>query len=542
MIKLGELLARLYQHITLDAALSHTDVSGITLDSREANNSVVFIAIKGQAVDGRDFIASCGASIIVAQADKESIDYRHDKVIISLVNLPQKVSLLAGRFYGEPSKKIAVTAFTGTNGKTTCAYLYSQLIANLAGTCGHIGTLGYGVFMGEKPGSTIDSTCTRGSAHTGFASPVLKSTGLTTPSPIECQKILNAFCGKTHYASIEASSHALEQHRVKNIYFSGAVFTNLSRDHLDYHKTMSAYFESKLMLFTKHSIDFAVVNLDDKYGVKTLTTLWEAACSTQSTPHKKVKKIGFSLTSKNAETSLIDEAIYVNNVDFSNNGMRVEIAGSYGVHRFFTPLIGTYNLANVLAVIACAVNNGFDIDAVCLAAADLNAVPGRLELVAHADDHASIFVDFAHTPDAVEKVISELRSICKGQLWIVLGCGGNRDKGKRPLMAQVALNADYSVFTSDNPRNESPDDILDDMLKDISVDGPVYRIALREQAIAFAVSHAKQNDIVLIAGKGHEQHQIIMGEHIPFSDVDVARKSVEKKRAAVKQSEAVYVK
>jgi len=551
MIKLGVLLKGFYQHITLDAALANTDVSGLTLDSRDANSHVVFIAVQGHVVDGRDFIETCDADIVIAQASTESIDNVKGKVVISLVDLPQKVSALAGKFYGDPSKKIAVTAFTGTNGKTTCAYLYSQLIARLSGACGHIGTLGYGVFANKKyeSGTTGTSNCLTSDCLTpdrlaldDAMSIPLKNTGLTTPSSVDCQKILNTFCGKTHYAAVEASSHALEQSRVKNIFFSGAVFTNLSRDHLDYHKTMLAYFESKLTLFTNHSIDFAVVNLNDEYGIKILNVLKKTVDNANTCLNKKVKTIGFSLTSTTTNNHIVDDVIYVQSAKFSSKGIDVNIAGSYGPQHFFTPLIGTYNLANVLAVIACAVNHGFHIEDVCAAVAHFKAVPGRLEPVKSSDNQPSVFVDFAHTPDAVKQVISETRAICQGALWVVLGCGGSRDKGKRPLMAQAALMADYSVFTSDNPRNESPDDILNDMLLNISTSQSVHRIVSREQAITFAIDNAKPNDIVLIAGKGHEQYQIIQDQYLPFSDMDVAYQALDKKCMADKLKGAAHVR
>jgi UDP-N-acetylmuramoyl-L-alanyl-D-glutamate--2,6-diaminopimelate ligase len=493
-----ELRVLLFDEVVPDG-MGQIEIYGIELDSRKIHAGDLFIAVPGvgrqEENDGRNFIeqaiAAGAAAVLCEQKVWQQEKFADSLVpILSIPNLKAKASALAGRFYGEPSQRVRVIGITGTNGKTTIAYLLAQLLNLLGSKTGLIGTLGYGL---PAVGSTA-----------AFA---LTPTGLTTPDPVECQRLLADLYGRgAKYVVMEVSSHGLDQHRVSGVAVRGAVFTNLSRDHLDYHGTMANYLATKRKLFTAPGLEFAVINVDDQAG----SELMEQLASTV---------VGYSY-------SVADVAsLRASSAHFSWLGLRADIDTPWGRAKLKSSLLGEFNLGNLLAVIGVACVNGFALADVVGAIEKLRPVPGRLEVINSAPGPL-VIVDYAHTPDALAKTLAVLRSLSNqtggGKLWCVFGCGGQRDRGKRPEMGAVAAKlADVTVVTSDNPRNEDPQNIIDDILAGAS---PPYKVIEdRAAAIKFAINSAKAEDIVLIAGKGHEQTQLILGKSEPFSDTEHAR-------------------
>ncbi len=480
-------LADLLPDSVADGGIGAIAICGLTLDSRAVQPGDLFCAVPGGRHDGRRFMAQAQAAGCAAIA-AEDLDY--DLVtgdqspavpVIRVRDLAASLSAIGHRFYGEPSAALAITGITGTNGKTTCSHLLARVFDATGHQAAVIGTLGYGL----------------------VASDSLEDTGMTTPDALATQRLLAELRerGAGHVA-MEVSSHSLDQQRVAAVHFDTAVFTNLSRDHLDYHGDERSYGAAKARLFDLPGLNTAVINSDDAFGRSLLAGL-----------PKRVTAISYGLDS-NADVT----AEYIR---FQQNGIRARVLTPWGEGDLETGLMGEYNLLNLLAVIAAACARGLALERVLAAMPTLRAVPGRLEVV-DARARPRVVVDYAHTPDALAKTLAALRRHCAGRLWCVFGCGGDRDPGKRPLMGAVAEDgADEVILTSDNPRSEDPEAILRAIAA--GMDNPGAVIADRRLAIRKAIAGAGPEDIVLIAGKGHEQYQLVGGDRLPFSDIAEAR-------------------
>jgi UDP-N-acetylmuramoyl-L-alanyl-D-glutamate--2,6-diaminopimelate ligase len=483
-------LQRLLPDVILPQELTELPVVGLSLDSRSVKSGEIFVALPGGVKDGRDYIEQAlasGAAAVLAEA--EGLDDLNPHVV-AISRLGQKLSGIAGRFYGDPSDQLSLTGITGTNGKTTCSQLLAQVFSLVGGPSGAIGTLGYGVV-------------TKGHSS-------MTETGMTTPDAITVQAILAEYVADgVDRVAMEVSSHSLDQSRVAGVSFDTAIFTNLSRDHLDYHGDLVSYAGAKMQLFAMPGLVNAVVNVDDPVGS-------EIALQLAST----VNVCGYSLLNPNA-------SIYAEDIVLSASGIRAQIRTPWGKGELNTSLLGKFNLQNILAVIGAACLQGVSFDEALKVVPRLQPVSGRMELIA-VDTGPQVVVDYAHTPDALEQVLATLREHCSGQLWCVFGCGGDRDRGKRPQMGSIASRfADHVVVTNDNPRSESAKsitaDIREGLVKGIPGGATAITCLDRAEAIRTAVDNAGDNDIVLIAGKGHEEYQLLGTERLPFSDQVQAR-------------------
>ena len=467
-------------------------VLGLCLDSRMVKPGYVFIAVPGLVQDGRDYIASAletGAVAVLAEAD--GLTEKVDERVVLIRGLNKQLSEIAGHFFAEPSDQLVLVGVTGTNGKTTCSQLLAQLFSLIDGPAGVMGTLGCGVVVGGKSS--------------------LQDTGMTTPDAITTQAVLADYVdSKVGRAVMEVSSHSLDQFRVQALAFHTAVFTNLSRDHLDYHGDLVKYAGAKMQLFTMPGLMNAVINIDDPVGAEIAMRL-----------PPSVNLCSYSLLNLNA-------CIYAEDVVLSASGLRAYIRTPWGSGVLKSHLLGRFNLQNLLAVVGAGCLQGLSLDAVLNVIPQLQAVPGRMELLSpdvssqSADLQCAgpqVVVDFAHTPAALESVLMTLREHCEGQLWCVFGCGGDRDRGKRSQMGSIASRlADRIVVTSDNPRSEDPGAIIADIRGGMEEAGETEVIVGRDEAIRFAIQAAADNDIVLVAGKGHESYQLIGAQKFPFSD------------------------
>lgn len=382
---------------------------------------------------------------------------------------------------------------TGTNGKTSCAWWLSRLLQSFGQKTGLVGTLGCGVLESHQ-------------------APTLKETGYTTPDAALLEKILKDFLqrGVSHVV-MEVSSHGLEQGRTRAVTFSTALFTNLSRDHLDYHGTMERYGAAKEKLFVQAGLRHAVINQDDAFGAGLAKRLRAHQASLQV--------ITYSLQDTSAD-------IHVQDLQRDEDGFKGLMKTPWGDMRFQLPVAGDFNLANLLGVTGVLCAEGFPFSTVIRELERVDAPPGRLEPVVLEGCDVRLFVDFAHTPDALEKVLSTLRKQTSRQLWCVFGCGGDRDQGKRPLMGEVASRlADQCVVTSDNPRSESPETIIQQIVAAMDSRSVVVELD-RQRAIEVAVKGAQSGDVILVAGKGHEKYQESKGIKHPFDDVVQARQAL----------------
>ncbi len=453
-------------------------------DSRNLRQGDIFVAIKGTRVDGHNFIgqaAVSGARYIVAQQPVQVASAE----VIQTDDTAKALGLLSQAYYNYPNSKLVNLAVTGTNGKTTTAYLVRSIITNAGKKCGLIGTV------------TIDL----GSGQDSFESL------MTTPDALELASLADKMANEgSQYMIMEASSHAIEQNRLAGIDFSAAAFTNFTGDHLDYHKTMEAYLAAKLRLFQGLESDAtAIINKDD--------SVWQ-----QVAEATKARKIFYSLeTEADLTAKIISMDINSTVFELLFKGEKIKVS---------SPLIGRHNISNHLAAAGLAIGAGFDLKTIAKGLSKLAAVPGRLHKVP-CSKAFTVLVDYAHTDDALKKVLETLKPLCRGRLIAVFGCGGDRDKTKRPRMAQVAQQfADRIFITSDNPRTEKPAAIIEDILAGFTKPQADSIVAQpdRKQAIDEAINAAKKDDIILIAGKGHENYQIIGTEKTHFSDIETAAK------------------
>lgn len=478
-LRLGELVPGCAAHADIA-------VSGVCADSRGVMPGDVFIALLGERYDGLSHIAqaaSRGAVAVLVEAGR-NLPSEAPLPVVSVEGLLANLGAIAARFYGQPSRNIDVIGVTGTNGKTTCTQLLAQALSVAKRSCGVIGTLGSG-FAGQ-----------------------LRDTTHTTPDAVTLQRLLAELrSGGAEAVAMEVSSHALAQGRVAAVQFATAVFTNLTHDHLDFHGSIEAYAAAKAELFRHPGLRNAVLNLDDPFGRHILASLPDA-----------VTRMGFTLGTAAADLRVLS-------ADYRADGIRARVATPQGDADLVLPLIGRFNLQNALAVLGVLLLHGVSLQSSLAALAAVSPVPGRMERV-DAAAGPLVIVDYAHTPDALEQALRALRQHCRGRLWCVFGCGGDRDRSKRPLMGRLAReHADEIVVTSDNPRSESPQSIISEICAGIPDPGVICE-ADRRTAIFRAVCAAGPLDCVLIAGKGHENYQETQAVRTPFSDVQTAREAL----------------
>ncbi|MBS3953451.1 MAG: UDP-N-acetylmuramoyl-L-alanyl-D-glutamate--2,6-diaminopimelate ligase [Methylomicrobium sp.] len=466
-------------------------ILGLTLNSREVSPGDAFIALSGVRQHGllfaEDAIKRGAVAIIYDPASCEDVKINQDQAdfFIAVDQLNARLGDIAGRYFDEPSAAMNLIGITGTNGKTSC----SQFLGQAMDDCGIIGTLGWGEWG------------------------LLKTTLNTTPDALAIQAMLAAFRqqGKKSVA-MEVSSHGLEQGRVNGITFKGAVYTNISRDHLDYHGSMENYVEAKLRLLAKPGIQFAVINFDDSYS----TTILQAV-------PPNVAVWGTSLQGKQLERG---ERVLAKEIEQGLDGMQFDLCWRNHCRRVSVELYGDFNVENLLQVCGVLLAMGFSFDETVRRISNIKPVAGRMTRYGF-ESTPWIFVDYAHTPDALDKVLNGLKKHCPNKLWVVMGCGGDRDAGKRPLMGQIAEKwADHIVLTDDNPRSENSLQIIDGIKQGCS-SNKIRVIQDREQAIKTVVREAEDQDCILIAGKGHEAHQEINGLKTPFSDAEVVIRALE---------------
>lgn len=453
------------------------EVSHITDDSREVRPGSLFVAVPGLAVDGRAFVADAersGAVAVLSEAPAPAAQVGIP--VVEIDGLTARRGEIAARFFGSPSKHMVVVAVTGTNGKTSCSHFIAQALSASGRKCGVLGTLGFGF-----PGS-------------------VEAPGLTTPGAIELQRRLAKIRDRgADSVALEASSHGLAQDRLNGTQIHVAVLTNITRDHLDYHETFAAYRAAKRRLFEWGDLDAAVINRDDPCFDE-----FVAATSARTV-------VSYSVNDQRAD-------VYCASLTFRPDGFDAEVVTLWGAGSVSSALLGDFNVSNLLSTIAVLGLMGGDIQDICRWAAGVEGAAGRMDLL-KADAGPSVVIDYAHTPDALEKALNALNRHKSSRLFCIVGCGGDRDKGKRPMMGALAADlADVAILTSDNPRGEDPQAIIDDMMASLPAAHRVHAIVDRAEAIAMALADAGEGDIVLIAGKGHEDYQDIGGRRIQYSD------------------------
>ncbi|MEH6824224.1 MAG: UDP-N-acetylmuramoyl-L-alanyl-D-glutamate--2,6-diaminopimelate ligase [Motiliproteus sp.] len=482
-------LQALLQGAAMAPETARLQVTGISNDSRRIQGGDLFLACRGEHHDGRGFISAAvaqGAVAVVCETDAAIADpgVSLGVPLIELENLAQRQAELAGRFYLQPSDSLQMIGITGTNGKTSCSHFVAQALSLLGQKTALIGTTGNG-FVGA-----------------------LESATHTTPDAVRLQQLLAQLRDQGAQAvAMEVSSHALDQQRIAQVTFDQAVFTNLSRDHLDYHGTMDAYADAKARLFLETGINKAVINTDDAFG----RSLW------QRLP-QGVDAIAIG------EQRLADaKQLRIVTSRLDPHGIRADIDSPWGPLVINSPLLGRFNLYNLLSALGVLLHSGVEPQRALAVLNQLQGVEGRMQTFT-AKAKPLVVVDYAHTPDALDKALASLREHCNGRLWCLFGCGGDRDRGKRPLMAKVAeQRADRLLISSDNPRSEDPEAIIDTVMSGLEQPGQALRQVDRRQAIEFIINQASPADVVLIAGKGHENYQEVQGVRYPFSDIEIVR-------------------
>lgn len=467
-------------------------VTRICTDSRDVRPGDLFCALSGMRTQGHDFIGqalAAGAAAVVwdkppgmtsLDAAKLAHGMQSSVPLIAVEDLRSHLGMIAARFYGHPSHALTVYGVTGTNGKTSCTqFIARALQAN--GPCGVIGTLGNGLAGALEP------------------------TRHTTPDAVTLQALLAQMLTRGATAvAMEVSSHGLDQRRVNGVLFKCAVFTNLSRDHLDYHSDMESYGQAKARLFSMPGLQHAVINADDAFG------RWLLAHMPAT-----VNAVSYGLA---GEAHAPRPGLYAERVELRPDGLRVRVNTLWGTEEISSRLLGRFNVSNLLAVLGALLITGMPFKQACARVQDLTTVPGRMERYGGMGQPL-VVVDYAHTPDALQHVLHALREHCRGKLRCVFGCGGDRDRGKRPIMGRIAeAGADEVVLTDDNPRSEDPETITRDILAGMQMPERVRIIHERASAIAEALHASTSEDVLLIAGKGHETVQIVGARQLAFND------------------------
>lgn len=465
------------------------EIEGIEFDSRNIKNNYVFVAMTGSLVDGHNYIDTAiekGAKMIIVE--KKDIKLEEDITYVYVENIRKNLGIIASNYYNWPQNKIKIIGVTGTNGKTTSTYILENILENTS----RIGTTGHRI---------LD---------------INKETTNTTPESIDLIKLLDESVKKgVEYFIMEVSSHALEIGRVEMLQFDSAIYTNLTQDHLDFHETMENYFQAKNKIFSKLRDDSssAIVNADDFYGIRIL----------QENKSRKNNFMSYSITDKASD-------IYGEVLEYNNFGMKIKIVYENKEYTFNSKLVGNYNLSNILSCVGVLVKLGIEMNDIIEKIQKIESVPGRFQLIEN-DKRIRVVVDFAHTEDGLINVLQTLKEMTKNKVITIFGAGGDRDKAKRKKMGIAATKySDYIIITSDNPRNENPIDIINEIesgLKEVNFPKEKYEtIVDREQAIARGIELSRENDSLLIAGKGHEKYQIIGNEKLHFDDCEIANKYI----------------
>lgn len=477
---------------------------GLTADSRAVKPGDLFVACRGASGRGHEFIAAAvgkGAVAVVYDSGAEStlgecrgLAARHGVPLVAVTAVNERLGEIAARFYHRPSEDLEVVAVTGTNGKTSCSQFLAQGLSAEGMPCGVIGTLGYGPYGRLAVGT------------------------LTTPDAVTVQAILAELrAAGARHAVLEASSHGLQQGRLNGVAVDVALFTNLTHDHLDYHGDMARYGEAKLRLFRDTRLSAAVLNGDDAFGGEILRHVPAG-----------VEVLAYCLVEHGERPAWTPPrqvtVIRGGHLRLDRAGLAMEIETPWGAGTLRAPLLGRFNASNLLGVLAVMLAMGMTPEEALRRMGALRTVPGRMERFGGAAGQPLVVVDYAHTPDALQQALTSLRGHVPGELWCVFGCGGERDRTKRPRMGAIAEHfADRVVVTDDNPRGEQGRAIVRDILGGMSRPGEALVIDDRAAAIAYAVGHAGEADAVLVAGKGHEEYQIIGTDKRPFSDRQVVR-------------------
>jgi UDP-N-acetylmuramoyl-L-alanyl-D-glutamate--2,6-diaminopimelate ligase len=494
-MKLRELLAHSQIQFANDHPKLDLEVTGLKTNSHACGAGDLFIGMPGTRVDGGEFwqgaLAAGALGAVISPAAATVHPPTANDCVVTAPDLVAACAALAGAFYNYPARTLKMVGVTGTNGKTTTTHIIEYLLGRADISTALLGTL-YTRWQGYQKTAT----------H-------------TTPFAVDLQQQLaQALSAGSTVALMEVSSHALDQGRVMGCPFEVGVFTNLTQDHLDYHQTMENYFQAKALLFSpEYLAGRAIVNLDDEYGKKLIAKL------------DRAKVWSYSTTNPSAD-------LWTSDLEYKQTGVTGKLHTPQGEIAFDSPLVGDYNLENLLAAVGTALHLGMSLEAIVAAVASFPGVPGRMERIqVSPQQDITAIVDYAHTPDSLESLLTAARPFITGRVICVFGCGGDRDRTKRPQMGKIAAElADLVVVTSDNPRTENPDSILTDVMEGITRTDGVAVIADRASAIAHAISIARTGDGVLIAGKGHEDYQILGTEKIHFDDREQARNALSQKQ------------
>ncbi|MGH8401016.1 MAG: UDP-N-acetylmuramoyl-L-alanyl-D-glutamate--2,6-diaminopimelate ligase [Gammaproteobacteria bacterium] len=485
----GVRLATVLQSDAQVLANEDSQLQGLAIDSREVRPGYLFLACRGTQHHGLEYLSEAlrrgAVAVVYDPADAEPyLAALRNIPAFAIRDLGQRAGMLAARFYADPSAAQRVMAVTGTNGKTSVSLITAQALVELGNPCGVLGTLGYGLY-GK-----------------------LETPTHTTPDAVHVQSWLAQFRDQgVRHVSMEASSHALDQGRLAGVHVAVAVFTNLTRDHLDYHGDMQTYGEAKRRLFGMPGLKHAIVNLDDPSGRELAEQLPAG-----------VQLTGYALSDQQLKQGRI---LCARDVVLHPGGMNFDVSGDWGDGHVDSRLLGMFNVANLLAVLGALLALDIPLADALHAISRARTVPGRMECFGGGADQPLVVVDYAHTPDALEKALIAARAHCRGRLWCVFGCGGERDRGKRPQMARIAERlADRIVITDDNPRDEDGDAIIADILTGLERRAAVQVQRDRARAVAMALHDSSPGDVVLVAGKGHEDYQIIGDRNLPYSDRD----------------------
>lgn len=476
-------------------------VEAIAIDSRRVTRGALFIALAGLEADGHDYIDAAIANGAVAVFAERTVSDCSVPVVV-LSDLASRVSQIAGVFFDHPSSRLVCVAVTGTNGKTSVAHFVASLAHQLGIKAGFLGTTGWGV------------------VGTGD---VLSPAALTTADAVSLQeRLVQLEAEGCELVALELSSHALQQHRGDALQLDVALFTNLTRDHLDYHGSMDAYGAAKARLFEFPGLKGVVVAADDSFGAQLAKR-----CAARAKPDQ----VALSLVSEDAVSTESVNSLKISARVNHSGGMSWKLDSPWGTAEISTQVIGSYNALNLSLAVGALALLGQDLQKVAQAVPAVTAPAGRLQPVAAEPEPGfAVFVDYAHTPDALVSVLSAVRAHCAGRLICVFGCGGDRDKGKRAPMGQaVEQFADVGVLTSDNPRFEDPLAIIADVEAGLSDNHQMQVQPDRGAAIALAIENARVDDVVIIAGKGHEDYQDINGKRLPFDDLAVARQQLQRR-------------
>jgi UDP-N-acetylmuramoyl-L-alanyl-D-glutamate--2,6-diaminopimelate ligase len=473
---------------------SGVEVADLAIDSRQVRPGAAFLACRGAHHHGLEFaraaVEAGARAVLWEPAPNISAPELPASVLaVPVPELSAQAGYIADRFFGAPSARLSVVGITGTNGKTTCAWLLAAALNAGGRRCAYLGTLGAGL-----PGQILPGT------H-------------TTPDAVSLQRQLAQLLSSGAQAvAMEVSSHALHQHRVAGVRFQIAAFTNLSRDHLDYHGDLERYAAAKSALFEWPTLTARVIHVDDPLGLQLAARA-----------PKNATLIVTGRRSHPAQHAAAARYIHALRSEHSSRGLAIELDTSWGRASLESPLIGEFNVDNLLTVLGVLLASGLELESACALLSSCQAPPGRMQVVGGGTEPMAI-IDYAHTPDALDKALRAARAHCAGKLLCVFGCGGDRDRGKRPTMGQVGESlADALYLTDDNPRSEDPERIVADILAGLSQPSHAKVQHDRAAAIRAAISDARAGDVVLVAGKGHEDYQIRGVERRPFSDLEQAR-------------------